>query len=92
MICWASMPGKPLQLSAKESVVTAGNSFSRQDVREKNLSRKEEKPMRYEKPELKEIGEADELIQVILASPDDYEPSTQRLGFVDPAFGLDSDE
>jgi hypothetical protein len=43
--------------------------------------------MRYEKPEVHEIGEADELIQVILTgNPDDFEESTLRKGYIDPLF------
>jgi len=46
--------------------------------------------MYYEKPEVQKMGRADELVEVIYFGPD-FEPSTQMMGYVDPAFGLDSD-
>jgi len=53
----------------------------------KNLRRKEETPMRYEKPEVQVVGDADELIQVIFTdNPLDLEVSTSRDRYIDPQF------
>jgi len=43
--------------------------------------------MRYEKPELKEIGEANEVIQTLMTgNPNDVEASTGWHGFIDQLF------
>ncbi|HKG54927.1 MAG TPA: hypothetical protein VKB04_11765 [Anaerolineales bacterium] len=43
--------------------------------------------MRYEKPEVQVVGDADELIQVIFTdNPLDLEVSTSRDRYIDPQF------
>ena len=43
--------------------------------------------MRYETPEVHEVGEADELIQVIFTGfLEDLEESTGKRGYIDPQF------
>lgn len=52
----------------------------------KNLRRKEETTMRYEKPEVLEVGDADELIQTVFTdNPLDLEAGSVPR-YIDPQF------